>query len=92
MNTNELKELELQEWQNYMMPNVEQYLNVRVEPSIEAGIAGKLEKGDRATVLEVGAEWTKIESGNLIGYVSNPYCLYGADALAYAKANCRTRQ
>ena len=84
------EELELQEWQNYMMPNVEQYLNVRVEPSIESGIAGKLEKGDRATVLEVGAEWTKIESGNLIGYVSNPYCLYGADALAYAKANCRT--
>ena len=84
------EELELQEWQNYMMPNVEQYLNVRVEPSIEAGIAGKLEKGDRATVLEVGAEWTKIESGSLIGYVSNQYCLFGADALAYAKANCRT--
>ena len=84
------EELELQEWQNYMMPNVEEYLNVRVEPSIEAGIAGKLEKGDRATVLEIGTEWTKIESGNLTGYVSNQYCLFGAEALAYAKANCRT--
>ena len=84
------EELELQEWQNYMMPNVENYLNVRVEPSVEAGIAGKLEKGDRATVLEAGAEWTKIESGNLVGYVSNQFCLFGADALAYAKANCET--
>ena len=84
------EELEQQEWQNYMMPNVEEYLNVRVEPNVEADIAGKLEKGDRATVLEIGAEWTKIESGNLIGYVSNEYCIYGTEALAYAKANCRT--
>lgn len=84
------EELELQEWQNYMMPKVEEYLNVRVEPNIEAAIAGKLEKGDRATVLERGEEWTKIESGKLTGYVSNQYCLFGADALTYAKENCRT--
>ena len=84
------EELELQEWQKYMMPNVEQYLNVRVEPSIDAGVAGKLEKGDRAEILEAGAEWTKIQSGNLVGYVSNQYCLFASEALAYAKANCRT--
>lgn len=84
------EELELAEWQSYMMPNVEEYLNVRVEANIEAGIAGKLEKGDRATVLERGEEWTKIESGQLIGYVSNQFSLFGADALAYAKENCRT--
>lgn len=84
------EELEQQEWQKYMMPNVEEYVNVRVEPSTEAGLAGRLDKGDRATVLEIGPEWTKIESGNLVGYVSNQYCIYGLEALAYAKANCRT--
>lgn len=84
------EELLLEEWKNYMMPNVQEYLNVRVEPSIEAGIAGRLEKGDRATVIEVGEEWTKIESGNLTGYVSNQYCIYGAEALAYAQENCKT--
>lgn len=84
------EELLQQEWQNYMMPDVKEYLNVRVEPSQEAGLAGKLKKGDRATVLEVGAEWTKIQSGNLVGYVSNQYCLFGLDALAYAKENCKT--
>lgn len=84
------EELEQQEWQNYMMPNVEESLNVRVKPNVDADIAGILEKGDRATVLEVGLLWTKIESGNLVGYVSNEYCLYGADALVYAKENCRT--
>ena len=84
------EELEKQEWMNYMMPNVEEYVNVRVEPSTESAIAGKLEKGDRATILEVGPEWTKIQSGNLVGYVSNQYCIYALEALAYAKANCRT--
>ena len=84
------EELEQQEWQNYMMPNVEESLNVRVKPNVDADIAGILEKGDRATVLEIGLLWTKIESGNLVGYVSNEYCLYGADALAYAKQNCKT--
>ena len=84
------EELEQQEWQNYMMPNVQESLNVRVEANVEAELAGKLDKGDRATVLEVGPEWTKIQSGEVIGFVSNEYCLFGADALAYAKANCRT--
>ena len=84
------EELLQQEWQNYMMPRVEEYLNVRVEPSIEAGIAGRLRKGDRATVLEIGAEWTKIQSGNLQGYVSNEYCIYGVEALAYARKVCKT--
>ena len=69
------EQLEKTEWLNYMMPNVEEYVNVRVEPSTEAAIAGKLEKGDRAAVLEKGAEWTKIKSGNLVGYVSNQYCI-----------------
>lgn len=84
------EQLEQLEWLNYMMPNVDEYLNVRVEPNKEAAIAGKLEKGDRGTVLEKGAEWTKIQSGQLVGYVSNEYCLYGLEALAYAKANCKT--
>lgn len=84
------EELLQQEWLSYMMPNVEEYVNVRVEPNVDAGLAGKLEKGDRATVLEVGAEWTKIESGQLVGYVSNQYCIYGLEALAYAREHCRT--
>ena len=84
------EELEQQEWQNYLMADVKEYLNVRVEPNVEAELAGRLHKGARATVLEKGPEWTKIESGNLVGYVSNEYCLYGTDALAYAKVNCTT--
>ncbi len=78
---------EEQEWLNYMMPNVEDSLNVRAEASADAELAGKLSKDDVATVLEIGEEFTKISSGNLVGYVSNDYCIYGLDALAHAKEN-----
>lgn len=84
------EEKEQLEWQNCMLADVEDSLNVRTEPDAEADIAGKLEKGDRGTILEIGAEWTKIESGELVGYVKNEYCIYGLDALAYAKANLDT--
>lgn len=78
------------EWQNSMMPDVNDSLNVRAEGSEEAEIVGKLAKGDRATVVEIGEEWTKITSGNVEGYVKNSYCIYGTDALEYAKENCDT--
>ena len=78
------------EWLNSMMPDVNDSLNVRAEGSEEAEIVGKLAKGDRATVIEVREEWTKITSGNVEGYVKNSYCIYGLDALAYAKENCDT--
>lgn len=84
------EELEQQEWLKYMMPNVEEYVNVRADKSTDSAIAGRLEKGDRATVLEIYDGWTKIQSGNLVGYVSTQYCIFGLEALAYAKANCRT--
>ncbi|MBR3812074.1 MAG: cell wall hydrolase [Agathobacter sp.] len=84
------EQLEKYQWSNYMMPKVNEFLNVRTEPKAEAALAGRLEKGDRAIAVERGAEWTKIKSGELVGYVKTEYCLFGDDALAYAKANCPT--
>ncbi len=81
---------EEQEWQNALMADVDQTLNVRAEGSTEAAIVGRLHKGDKAVVVEAGEEWTKITSGNVEGYVKNEFCVFGSDALAYAKANCDT--
>ena len=60
-------------WQNCLMADINSEMNVRAEASTEAEIVGKLHKGDRATVLEQGEEWTKISSGNVEGYVKNEY-------------------
>lgn len=81
---------EEKEWQNYLMTNLEVHLRVRQEASTESEVIGVLEKGARATVIEKGEAWTKISSGNVEGYVSNEYCLYGTDALNRAKEVCNT--
>lgn len=81
---------EEQKWQDYLMADVEQSLNVRKKADDDAEIVGKLYKGDRAKIIKVGDEWTKVESGNVKGYVKNSYCLTGTKALKYAKKNCDT--
>jgi spore germination cell wall hydrolase CwlJ-like protein len=70
------------------MPDVKKSLNVRKSDNEDSDVVGKLYKGDRAVIVEQGEEWTKITSGNVEGYVKNSYCLFGVDALAYAKENC----
>ena len=81
---------EEEKWQDYLMADVEQSLNVRKKASEDAEIVGKLYKGDRAKILKAGDEWTKIESGNVKGYVKTSYCVTGTKALKYAKKNCDT--
>ena len=77
-------------WQNCLMADINSEMNVRAEASTEAEIVGKLHKGDCATILEQGEEWTKISSGNVEGYVKNEYCVFGSEAYEYALDNCTT--
>lgn len=73
-------------WQNRLMADVQEYLNVRASGDEDAEIVGKLYKGDVAEIVEAGDTWTHIVSGNVDGYVKNEYCLFGEDAMQYATA------
>lgn len=77
------------DWADKLMAKVDESLYVRTEADAEAEIVGKLYKGDRALVLEESGEWTKIESGQVIGYVKTEFCVKGQDALEYANDICR---
>ena len=70
---------------NKFMVNVTEYLNIRAEASQDSQVVGKLYPGSGGDVLERGAEWTKISSGSVEGYVANQYIVFGAEA--EAKAN-----
>ena len=78
-------------WQNRLMADVDEKMNVRAQASADSEIVGRLRKGDVAEIVEIGDEWTHIQSGNVDGYVKNEYCVYGLDALAYANANIDIR-
>lgn len=73
-------------WLDYLFTDIEGKLNVRSGPSTDYDIIGKIGANARATILERGEGWTKISSGNVEGYVSNNYCIFGVDALAYAQS------
>lgn len=68
-----------------VMCNVRSVLNVREAPNAESTILGKMYRDCGGKVLEKGEEWSLIESGDLVGYASNEYLLFGEEAVAMAK-------
>ena len=60
-------------------------LNIQKKGSINAKIVGKMKKGNIATVLKKGSEWSKVRSGNVTGYVKNQYLVFDDDKLKVKK-------
>lgn len=67
-----------------VMANVKSVLNVRSEAREDAGKVGKLYKDCGGTILDRRDGWTKLQSGNIVGWASDKYLLFGEDALALA--------
>lgn len=84
------KELNLELWQEQetestlVMANVKSALNVRSDVGEEAEKVGKLYKDCGGVILERKDGWTKLQSGNIIGWASDEYLLFGDEARALA--------
>ena len=65
-----------------VMANVNDAVNVRVEPSEEAETAGKLYKNCGGTIIERRDGWTLFESGELTGWTKDEFLLFGEEAEA----------
>lgn len=62
---------------------VDNYVNVRAEPSTESEVLGKLYDDSAAKVLETTENgWYKITSGSVAGYVKCEYVVVGDEELA----------
>lgn len=70
----------VEEQSDLFMANVNNSVNVREEPSEEAEKAGLLYKDCGGRILERGDDWTRVQSGDLVGWVSNEYLLFDEDA------------
>lgn len=73
-----------------VMADVNNVLNVRREPDAEAELAGYLYADCGGTVLERKDGWTRLESGELIGWAKDDYLLFGEEAQEAAKDVGRT--
>ena len=59
---------------------VDDYINVREQPDVNASIVGKFRDSNVAELLEDNGEWIKISSGNVTGYVKAEFCKIGDEA------------
>jgi len=69
-----------------VMANVANALNVRAEADETSERVGMLYKDCGGTVLERRDGWTKLQSGNIIGWASDDYLLFGQEALELANS------
>ncbi len=74
-----------EEQSTLVMADVNQTLNVRVEPDASSEKIGVLYKDCGGTILERRDGWTKLQSGDLVGWASDDYLLFGKKAEALAK-------
>ncbi len=75
---------EKSEFDGKFIAKINDTLNIREEATTDSNIVGKLFDGNVGDVLETSGEWTKISSGDVIGYVNSDYILTGKDAETYA--------
>ena len=64
-----------------VMTAVTDVLNVRSEPSEDAERVGYLYADCGGTILERRDGWTKLESGELVGWAKDEYLLFGEEAV-----------
>lgn len=67
------------------MTNIRESMNVREEPTTDSPKVGMLYADCGGRILENGDGWTKIQSGNLIGWACNDYLLFGEEAQTMAQ-------
>lgn len=68
------------EYLDMAFANVETFLYIRSEPTKESEWVGKLYPDYAAKILGPVGEWTKIESGEVTGYVCSEYIIVGNSA------------
>lgn len=82
--TKVLDEMTPSEYDGICIAQVNDYVNVRSEPSEESEILGKLYDNSAGTIEEETDGWYKITSGSVTGYVKAEYVVTGDDAEALA--------
>lgn len=68
-----------------VMADVDEAVNVREDASEDSKILGKFYKECGGRILEKGDDWTKVETGELKGWISNDYLMFGKEAVELAK-------
>ncbi len=80
----DLKAAQEEEECTLVMANVKNALNVRAEASEDAEKVGMIYKDCGGTILERVDGWTKLQSGDLVGWAKDEYLLFDEEAIELA--------
>mgnify|MGYP001048593070 FL=1 len=80
----DLKAAQEEEQCTLVMANVRNALNVRADASEDAEKVGMIYKDCGGTILERAEGWTKIQSGDLVGWAKDEYLLFDEEAMELA--------
>ena len=76
---------EVEEYSNFAIADVDNYVHVRTAPNTDADIVGRMYDGAVAQIQEEvegeDGKWLMVISGNLTGYIKAQYFIYGEDAV-----------
>ncbi len=73
------------EWTGRVIAKVDESVSVREEASTDSTVVGKMFRGDAGEILEQADGWTKVQSGDVTGWVSDEYLAFGAEAAERAE-------
>ncbi len=68
------------DFENKVISYCEDRINIYSEPDETSEIVGCMYSRSQADIIEKGEAWTKISSGNVVGYAKNTYLLFGEEA------------
>lgn len=68
-----------------VMAKVNEYVNIRKEANQDSEKVGVLYKDCGGDILERQGDWTKIQSGDVTGWIKNEYLYFGEEAQKEAK-------
>lgn len=63
-----------------VMAKVNEYANIRQEANQDSEKVGVIYKDCGGDIIETNGEWTKIKSGDVIGWIKNDYLYFGDEA------------
>lgn len=68
------------DFENKVISYCEDRINIYSEPDDTSEVVGCMYSRSQADIIEKGEIWTKISSGNVVGYAKNTYLLFGEEA------------
>lgn len=71
---------EKSDFENKVISYCEDRVSIYAEPDSTSEVVGCMYSRSQGDILEKGEVWTKISSGNVVGYVKNVYMLFGEEA------------